>query len=225
MVQRVNIQRTDPKRQMRPYQKRRRAELEGRTVLRITESAVHLHGTLGPSRTSVSAIARHAGVRRSTVYRHFPDEETLFRACTAHWTAANPMPDLLGWAAISDPAARLRTALTQLYAQYRRTDQMMENVLRDEATMPVIRQMLRGYRDYLAVARDTLLAGRRTPGLARVRVAAALGHALAFATWRSLVREQGLDDAQASDLMCLLVVAAGGQPGRRGKASHPSPTR
>ena len=64
----------------RQYRMKRRAEQEARTRLRITESAVDLHGTLGPARTSVSAIAEHAGVRRSTVYRHFPDERALFGA-------------------------------------------------------------------------------------------------------------------------------------------------
>jgi AcrR family transcriptional regulator len=43
---------------------------------------------------SVSAVAAHAGVRRSTVYRHFLDEVALFDACTTHWAAANPLPDL-----------------------------------------------------------------------------------------------------------------------------------
>src|SRR3954447_15999631 len=92
----------------RPYRMKRRAEQEAATRLRITESAVALHGTLGPARTSVSAIAEHAGVRRSTVYRHFPDEATLFEACTAHWAASNPPPDLAGWATIADPDERLR---------------------------------------------------------------------------------------------------------------------
>ena len=45
----------------RPYRKQRRAELEEATRRRITESAVALHGTLGPSQTSLSAIAAHAG--------------------------------------------------------------------------------------------------------------------------------------------------------------------
>ncbi len=80
---------------------KRRAELEELTRRRITESAVELHGTLGPSRTSISAVAEHAGVRRSTLYRHFPDEPALFEACTAHWRAANPVPDLARWAAIA----------------------------------------------------------------------------------------------------------------------------
>ena len=51
----------------RPYRKKRRAELEAETRRRITESAVELHGTLGPSRTSMSAVAERAGVRRSTL--------------------------------------------------------------------------------------------------------------------------------------------------------------
>src|SRR5436305_8456994 len=104
--------------QKRPYRKTRRADHEEQTRLRITESAIELHGTLGPARTSISAVAERAGVRRSTLYRHFPDEAALFAACTSHWMAANPMPDLAGWAAIQDPDGRLRRALEQLYAYY-----------------------------------------------------------------------------------------------------------
>jgi AcrR family transcriptional regulator len=201
--------------QKRPYLMKRRAELEARTRLRITESAVELHGTLGPSRTSISAVAERAGVRRSTVYRHFPDEAALFAACTAHWMASNPAPDLGRWAAIDDPTERLRAALEELYTHYRRTERMMDNILRDEATVPVVKRMLGGYRDYITAAHDTLMGGRRARGRARRRVLAAIGHALAFATWRSLVREQRLDDSQAADLMCRLVAAAATGPGNR----------
>ena len=63
----------------RRYEKKRRAELEAETRRRITESAMELHGTVGPARTSISAIAERAGVRRSTVYRHFPDEGVVRR--------------------------------------------------------------------------------------------------------------------------------------------------
>ena len=100
----------------RPYRKKRRAELEAQTQMRITESAVALHGTVGPSRTSMSAIAERAGVRRSTLYRHFPDEAAVFDACSAHWREANPAPDLGAWAAIEDPDRRLRAALEELYS-------------------------------------------------------------------------------------------------------------
>jgi AcrR family transcriptional regulator len=201
--------------QKRPYRKQRRAELEARTRRRITESAAELHETLGPSRTSFSAIAARAGVRRSTLYRHFPDEAALFAACTGHWMASNPVPDLDRWAAIDDPAERLRFALQELYPHYRRTEQMMDNILRDEEAMPIVKQMFQGFRDYLDAAREILMAGRRTRGGARRRVRAAAGHALSFATWRSLSREQGLNDTQAADLMCRLVAAAAQSPNNR----------
>jgi len=192
----------------RQYRMTRRAELEQATRRRITESAVELHGTVGPSRTSLSAVAARAGVRRSTLYRHFQDEEALFAACTAHWVAANPHPDIAPWAAIADPNTRLRTGLSDLYAYYRRTEGMLANIIRDEATMPIVRHMLTFYRTYIAHAAETMLRGRRESGLARRRVRAAVGLALAFATWRSLAREQNLSDVQAAELMCRLVGVA-----------------
>lgn len=195
----------------RQYRMQERAAAEQRTRRRITESIVALHGTVGPSRTSISAIAGRAGVRRSTVYRHFPDEAALFAACTAHWIAGNPAPDLARWATIRSPRARLLTALRELYAYYRRTEGMMGNILRDEAVMPIVSRMLGGYRGYLAAARDALMIGR---GGARGRraVRAAIGHALGFAAWQSLAREQGMTDRQAADLMSRMVTAAAPPP-------------
>jgi AcrR family transcriptional regulator len=193
--------------QKRPYEKKRRAELEAETRRHITETAVELHSTIGPSRTSISAIAERAGVRRSTVYRHFPDETALFAACSSHWDEANPLPELAEWEAIADPDERLRTALDQLYAHYRRTERMMDNLHRDELTMPVVKHMFTPFHEYLVAARDTLMRRRPARGRRRDEVAAAIGHTLAFATWRSLTREQGLDDGQAVELMCRLVSA------------------
>ena len=194
----------------RKYEKKRRAELEAETRRRITEKAVELHGTLGPARTSISAIAERAGVRRSTVYRHFPDEAALFDACSSHWEAANPVPDMSAWGSIQDPDDRLRAALDELYAYYRRTERMMENLHRDELTVPLVAQRFAGYRQYLAAARDELIRGRPARGRRRDETRAAIGHALAFPSWRSLTREQGLDDGQAVELMCRLVSGAEG---------------
>jgi AcrR family transcriptional regulator len=192
----------------RPYRMRRRADAQEQTRLRITESAVELHGTLGPSRTSISAVAAHAGVRRSTVYRHFPDEAALFDACSAHWSAGNPPPDLGGWAAIDDPDERLRTALSELHAFYHDTEQMFDNLYRDETTVPIVEERFAAFRGYLEAARDTLLAGRNIRGARRRRTQAALGHAVAFSTWKSLVREQDLSAAEAATLLEALVAGA-----------------
>jgi AcrR family transcriptional regulator len=187
---------------------KRRAESAEATRLRITESAVELHGTLGPARTSISAVAERAGVRRSTVYRHFPDEAALFGACSAHWLAANPPPDIEGWRSIADPERRLDRALEEMYGYYRRGEEMMENLLRDAATVPVVREMMGGFRGLLDAAGEILIAGTGTRGRARRRTAAAIGHALEFSTWLSLTREQGQNDRQAVDLMSRFVEAA-----------------
>jgi len=194
--------------QKRTYRKTRRAALEEQTRLRITESAVALHEELGPARTSISAIADRAGVRRSTVYRHFPDDEALFAACSSHYGAANPPPDPSIWAAIEEPAERTATALRELYAFYGRTEGMYTSLLRDEPLVPIIHRRLGDFYGYLRAIEDTLMPGRGLRGGAARRTRAAIGHALEFSTWRSLAREQGLRDDEAVALMSVLVEGA-----------------
>ena len=194
----------------------RRAELEDETRRRITESTVALHQELGPARTSISAVADRAGVRRSTVYRHFPDEEALFAACSSHWRAANPPPDPRAWTAIEDPAARTETALGELYAFYRGTEGMYTSLLRDEPLVPIVQRLLADFYGFLRAVQDILMAGRGLRGRAARRARAAIGHALAFPTWRSLVRDEGITEGEAVDLMCALVEgAAAVRPGAR----------
>ncbi len=193
----------------RPYRMTRRAESQEQTRRRITESAVALHGSVGPAQTSMSAVAEHAGVRRSTLYRHFADEAALFDACSAHWRAANPRPDLEAWAAIEDPAERLRVALGELYAWYGRTEKMLDNLFRDETTVPFVKERFSAFHEYAAAMQDTLLHGRKVKGAARRRTKAALGHAVAFPTWKSLVRDQGLPAGDAAEMMRGLVEEAG----------------
>ena len=191
--------------QKRPYRMKRRAELEADTRRRITESAVALHERVGPAQTSITAIAEQAGVRRSTVYRHFPDEEDLFAACSSHFRALNPPPDLGGWAAIENPDERTETALRELYAFYGRTHRMYESLFRDQSLVPAVQRRLLDFHGYLEAVRSVLLKGR---GRATRRTRAALGHAVSFGTWRSLVQDQGLAQEDAVALMCRLVASA-----------------
>jgi AcrR family transcriptional regulator len=194
----------------RTYRKRRRAEQERRTRERITEAAVRLHGTLGPARTTISGVAREAGVQRATVYRHFPDELSLFAACTAHYWATNPMPDPAAWSAISDSEARLRHALGEMYAFFRRAEGMLEKTSRDAPLVEAMARPVAEFRGYLTGAAAAIIAGRPERGEARRRVQAAVGHAVSFGTWQSLVRQQGLEDAEAVAVMAALVESAGG---------------
>ena len=190
----------------RKYEQRQRAQSEEATRLRIVEAAVHLHEAIGPTATTVSAIAERAGVGRVTVYRHFPDERALFTACTSHYYAINPLPDPVPWRAIADPGQRLWQALTELYAYYRRTEGMLARAEQDVPNNPILAEVLTPFDDYLAGIRDLLT--EEAP--ADAMVAAAIGHALAFGTWRSLTGLQGLSDAQAVAMMHALVRSARG---------------
>jgi AcrR family transcriptional regulator len=192
----------------RPYQKRRRAEQEAETRRQITEAAVKLHGTIGPARTTIKSIAAEAGVQRATVYRHFPDLESLFLACSALWASTNPPPSPTEWASVADPDARLRLALGQLYDWYAWAEPMLTNVSRDAPMVPASARASENFQHHFEALHATLMQGRRLRGRARARVAAAIGHALAFSTWRSLAREQRLRGDEAVELMCALVSAA-----------------
>lgn len=207
----------------RRYRKRRRAELEDETRLRITEAAVELHGSLGPAKTTISAVAERAGVQRATVYRHFPDEEALFGACSSHWRAQHPLPDLAEWAAIGDHSERLRTALSALYAWYERAEGMLEKTTRDAPVVPAMWPAVASMGAWFAEAVATIVRGRPERGARRQRVEAAVGHAVTFATWRSLVREQGLSDSEAVELMHGLVTLAATARQRRGRSQAALP--
>jgi AcrR family transcriptional regulator len=189
----------------RRYRKRLRAEQEHRTRQAITEAAMKLHGTVGPARTTVSAVAAEAGVQRATVYRHFPDEASLFEACSSHYGSLHPPPDPSVWAEIREPRERLRRALTELYGWWEETEDMMSLVLRDAPLVEGMAAPVEVGRAYLDEARQVIMRGRPERGKARKRASAAIGHTIAFDTWRSLVRGQGLTNAEAVELMAELV--------------------
>ena len=190
----------------RKYELRRRAERQEETRRRITEATVELHGAVGPAATRISEIARRAGVQRMTVYNHFPDEASLFAACSAHWQAQHPAPAPAAWVALADPHERLRAALRDLYAWYRETEPMLGNVLRDMETLPALRSVIEGGRGrYLETVRELLAEPFRVRGRRRERVDAALRAALDFHLWRALAP---LGDAEAAELAAGLVELA-----------------
>lgn len=179
------------------------------TKRRIAAATWDLHRTVGPAETTISAIAERAGVQRLTVYRHFPDEVSLFRACAQHELTVNPLPDPRRWVPIADPAERLRTALTELYAYYRRSEAMTANLLRDVPRMPALEQVFsENVPPFVEEAMRTLRSAWSSSQAPDTLRTAALGHALDFNTWRSLVRGQGLSDDEAAALMAAFVCCA-----------------
>ncbi|MFI6144389.1 TetR/AcrR family transcriptional regulator [Streptomyces sp. NPDC051109] len=189
----------------RGYEMRKRADDVSRTRQRIIEAALHLHGTAGPASTSIAAIADRAGVTRLTVYRHFPDETALFEACSGHWLSLQRLPRPEVWGAFEDPFERLTAGLTDIYRFYRSGEQMLTLVIRDQHAVP---QPIREAREELTRKYVEALAGAWTEAESPVR-RAVIGHAVAFSTWRSLCREQGLADREAVEVMATLVEAVG----------------
>lgn len=188
----------------RKLQLKKRAERQQQTRERIVEAAVALHESLGVS-APISAIAERANVERLTVYRHFPDMRSLLMACTQHYFGEKPLPDPASWQDIAVPEVRLRTALLEIYDYHRRTERMVMRAICDARDNPVLQEMLCPYYDHWAGVSGELAAGWMSNSQDAHLVVAAIGHAVAISTWHSLVREQGLGDDQAVEMMVGMV--------------------
>lgn len=187
----------------RTYTLKRRAEQQAETKKRIVEAAVELHSTVGPAATTMSMIAEKAGVQRHTLYAHFPDERSIFMACSGHTYERDPMPAADAWRVIADLAARRTAGLAAIYEWYGRNESLLSNVLRDVAHHPLVQeiQKLRAMpvvKAWHEVLGEDLNATQR----------AMLHLALSFYTWRSLVREGGLTTAAAVDAMLAAIKGA-----------------
>ena len=184
---------------------KRRAERMQETRRRITEAAVELHQTVGPARTTVSAIAEKAGVQRHTYYAHFPEIKDLYRACMGHNLERNPVPDPSRWAEISGPEERLRVALSEVYAYYSRQEAMISNVLRDVALDPVLQETMVPIFQYWETVRDIIADAYEASGERRAALLGAIALAQDFQTWHTLVRQQELSQDRAIELMVGMV--------------------
>lgn len=186
----------------RKYELKRRAERQEQTRQRIVEAAVELHRTKGPAQTTLSDVARLAGVQRHTLYRYFPDERSLFLACSGHFTESNPRPDTAVWRTVADPEQRLRRGLDELYEYYERVEDMLSSVLRDAEIHELTREVnaLRA-AGAMQATRDAL-----GEGLEGARTLAALDLALDFRAWKRLTAT-GLARAEIVETMVRAVLA------------------
>lgn len=195
-----------------PYRLKRRAEREAATGQAIVEAAVALHQEVGPLATTVSALARRAGVSRPTVYAHFPDDAVLLAACTAHYRASHPPPDPATWLEIADPWRRLLTALSTIFGFWADTAPMAASILRDARRAPE-RFGRVGFATFMEACRDVLLTGWAWRGRNhRRRVTAVIAHAVAFDTWASLIRDGRMTQDDAIVVLMAAIRAADARP-------------
>ena len=196
------------------YELKKRAERQEETRLRITRAALELHESVGPALTTRSAIAERAGVGRPTVYAHFPDDLSLGLACSSLGLAENPLPDPGPWEEISDPEKRLRTALGELYGYFRRREGLLANIQRDQdiphyRDRPDVGKIMQPIVEHWAMMHRVLAKGWEIrEGQAPSLFFGAIGVALDFQSWRTMVRKQGMTDEQAVELMAGMVRCA-----------------
>lgn len=189
----------------RKYEMKRRAERQRETRRRIAEAAVELHQTVGSARITVSAVAEKAGVQRHTYYAHFPELKDLYQACMGHYLERNPPPEPASWAEIPEPEERMRRALSEVYAYYGRTEAMMSNVLRDAPLDPIAQENMVSFYQYWEEMRDAIADAFEASGERHEALKGAIALALDFQTWRTLVRQQGLGDDRAVELLVGMV--------------------
>ncbi|HEX2030556.1 MAG TPA: helix-turn-helix domain-containing protein [Actinomycetota bacterium] len=188
----------------RSYQLKERATRMEETKRRIAAATMELHASIGPSNTTVSAIADRAGVQRLTVYRHFPDQRELFQACVEHGLSVMPLPDPEPWREITDPRRRLRAGLTKVYRYFRQTETAWANILPDLPKMPALLEANEPVFAHWDRVREALIGGWALPAGRRRLLEAAIGLALDFHTWRSLAKDEGLADDEAADVFVRL---------------------
>lgn len=184
----------------RKYKKTKRAEQQEQTRERIVEATVALHEELGPANTSIKAIAERAGVQRLTVYRYFPDDLSIFQACTSHWLSFNPPPDAADWQDMANAKEKTATALLAFFKYYRGTETMWTGAYRDVEDIAALREVLQGFEGYIDQVRDSLLAPWKLKGKSKQQLSITLRHCLRFTSWQSLKREK-LNDKQIVDLV------------------------
>jgi AcrR family transcriptional regulator len=195
----------------RAYRSDRREQGRAETRGRIVEAAIDLHQRLGPAFTSASEIAREAGVGRVTFYRHFPDEASLLAACGGTYFSRHPFPEIAVDSRVA-PRDVLRGALRQSYAYHADTEAMMARVLPQVGQ----REVMAPYHDHWNRVAERVTATFGTRGRPRKALRAAIGLALAFETWRTLVRAHGLTPDEAVEVMSRLALGAHGAPRKRG---------
>ena len=182
----------------------KRAKLVEQTRRRITEAAVRLHTSIGPSRTSMAAVAEEAGVTRLTLYRHFATMEALFGACMTHWRSIHPPPDPSAWLEIVSFARRVRQAVSDLYRWYDENGEDLYPLYRDAAFMPATTHQARQATTTLMV--DAVIGSKGDSPRTELRAVA--GHVLSFWTWHSLRVEQQLTSAEAVKVAGDMVLCA-----------------
>ncbi len=114
----------------RRYRLGRRAETTDETRRRIVEATFGLHSERGIADTSMSDIAKRAGVSVGTVYHHFPSYADAIVACGAYTAEHAPAPTKKLLEGVTSRHERITRLVRALFEYYERVP-ALESVRRD----------------------------------------------------------------------------------------------
>jgi AcrR family transcriptional regulator len=187
----------------RAYTLKRRAEQQAETRQRIVEAAVDLHSSIGPARTTFSMIAERASVQRHTLYAHFPDERSLYLACSGLVHERDPLPEAAAWRDIAESRERLAAGLSAIYGWYERNASLMACVLRDAVNHAQTREIAELRFGPTMAGWPEVLGSKLS-----ARQRAMLPLALSYHTWRTLTQEGRMKTAAAVKAMVQAIECA-----------------
>lgn len=179
----------------RGYSMQRRAEKVAQTRERIVDAAVGLFAQRGARGTSMTEVARAAGVATATVTNHFATPELLLQAVVDSLIAEIRIPDGGIFAGTRSVPARLRALTAAMFAFYDRTQRWFDLLGAEITDVPVLanaeaefsRAVHRLYVEALAGVDDETVA----------KSVAGLVHPATF----TALRQAGLSVDQATDVV------------------------
>lgn len=173
----------------RPYSMTKRALHYEETRQRLVEAAVSLHAERGILTTKPAAVAARANVALTTYYKHFPNLDSLVRACTERGRQRNPPPDPATIAALPpEPGARVSMMVETLFQYYALREPWLFTGRTEVRFIPQLQQVMGG----LAATRDAFVREALTPAGASPEAVAVTTALVDFWAWRTLRREAGL---------------------------------
>jgi AcrR family transcriptional regulator len=171
----------------RPYRMVQRAAGVDKTRDRIIRAAVAIQARQGIAETNWASIGAGAHVSTATVYRHFPNLDSLIPACAQATFAAGarlPTATEIGklFAGLSSTRERLQMLVVESCRCYERGEGWLDACRREARNLPALAAAVRTQDRALEV----LIAAAAGPRLTEAR-AAVVKTLIDFPFWKSLV--------------------------------------
>ena len=168
---------------------------------RLLDAAVQVLGEVGADRLTMEAVAERADAATRTLYNHFSSRDELIAAALDLLLREARDSLYLNTPAEVDPAERLRLFVRLVYDIYDRQGDSLTTLLDhrgDPQIGPQVALMRESRREHL----DEILKDPQAELLLPVPQATAIAFALtSHETWKALVRESGLAQLAALELV------------------------